>query len=215
MTCPRAQKTTELNTVALGQTPQDPKVGPTVQITAIQAHVRVRTSPDTEQGLLLNYGGVVPTGGSAVAQANPGSSYNTGAILYTLHTGTLVDPNSEKSQASSGNYFTAGLLFNNPGSDTKVNASASYIHARSFASAGGDTGVDVNAGVVVQPVGRSVRPQRWGVCQPDRGGQRVLPRTRRHAGQRRRVCRRQFRPGWRDRNARPERVTRRFRPHFA
>ncbi len=151
---PVGKITTELNAGALVQTPQDPKVGPTVQITAIQAHVRVRTSPTTEQGVLVNVGGVAPTGGSSVAQAHPGSSYNTGAIQYTVHTGDPVDPNDEKRQASSGNFYTAGVQFNNPGPDTKVNLLASYVHARSYTWGGGDKGVDFNVGSAVQPVGQ-------------------------------------------------------------
>jgi RHS repeat-associated protein len=146
--------TTELNTTVLAQTPQDKDVGYTLQITAIQVHVRVRTSSTTEQGLLLNYGGVVPAGGASVAQANPGSSYQTGTVQYTLHTGTLVDSNDKKFQSAGGNYLFAGLLFNNPGPDTPVNATATYVRGQSLVWGGGDTGVDVNLGVTVQPLGQ-------------------------------------------------------------
>ena len=146
--------TTELNTVVLGQTPQDKDVGPTVQITAIQAHVRVRTSLTTEQGLLLNVGGVVPSGGKSVALANPGSSYYTGTAQYTLHTGSLFDPNDKKFQSLGGNYLFAGLVFNNPGPDTPVNATATYVRGQSLVWAGGDAGIDVNFGLTIQPVGQ-------------------------------------------------------------
>jgi len=66
----------------------------------------------------------------------------------------LVDPNDKRFQASSGNYVTAGLLFNNPGPGTSVNPTASYIHASSFSFAGGESGVDLNLGATLQPAGQ-------------------------------------------------------------
>jgi RHS repeat-associated protein len=145
---------TEINAIVLLQTPQDKDVGYTFQITPIQIHVRGRTSADTEQGVLLNYGGVAPKGGQQVVYAHPGSSFQTGAALYTLHTGTLVDPNSKVVQRARGHFLYLGLVFNNPSPATPVNPTGTYVYGASRVGPKGESGVDVNLGASVQAAGQ-------------------------------------------------------------
>ena len=75
-------------------------------------------------------------------------------MQYTLHTGTLVDPNDKKFQSAGGNYLFAGLVFNNPDAHTPVNATATYVRGQSFVWGGGDSGIDLNLGATVQPLGQ-------------------------------------------------------------
>jgi RHS repeat-associated protein len=156
---------TEINYFQFVLTPQDKDVG-YLTTGYLQIHVRGRTSDTTEQGLLFNFGGTGPTGGRDVAQAHPGSSYGIGTLQYTLHTGTLYDPNVKTFQRTSGNYLNAGLAFNNPDASTPVNFVASYIHARSFLWGGGDKGVDVNVGVTGSAVGQVYNRNVYALASP-------------------------------------------------
>jgi len=157
--------TTEINYFHFVMTPQDKDVGYLTQ-GYLQLHVRGRTSETTEQGLLLNVGGVGPTKGADVALSHPGSSYAIGTAQYTLHTGTLYDPNRESLQTTSGNYFSAGLAFNNPGPDTPVNFVASYVRAQSFLWGGGDKGLDINVGVTGSVVGQVNNRNVYALASP-------------------------------------------------
>jgi len=141
---------TEINAITAAQTAPDPREGPLTLNPALQLHVRDRTSPTTEQGLLASYGGVAPWNRSAVSSV-PGSSYQTGSLFYTRHDGQLYNPSSDDPQNSFGNWLNAGFVFGNPGAGNNWNPSVTDVGA--YTHQWGNNELDLNAGATAQWLG--------------------------------------------------------------
>lgn len=156
---------TEINFFLFGQSAQDKDVGSLV-LGYIQANILSRTSENIEQGLLLSVGGAGPSAGRDVALAHPGSSYYVGSVQYTLHHGSLFDPDKKTFQTAKGDWLYTGLAFNNPGSDVPVNATANYVRAYSLLWKGGDLGVDFNFGLTAQVKGSVFNRTVWASASP-------------------------------------------------
>jgi RHS repeat-associated protein len=141
---------TELNVSGSYVTTSDPAVGDT-GTGFLQGNVRVRTSEHVEQGPIFSYGGVSPVGGRSVALANPGSSYQTGSLLYGVHVGQLPPPDgAEGTQVRVGNWTTGGLNFGNFG---RLNTNPTLGDVFALSLSRGRFGLDLNAGASVSAAG--------------------------------------------------------------
>lgn len=158
---PTDKMRTELHLGAGLQSAPDRAAGP-LFAPVLQGHVIGRTSPLVDQGLMFSYGGVTPLSPSLL-RANPGSSYSTGGLAYTLHT---QDEPKEGSPWTKGNGVNLGFVFGNPGKGKDWNPSGSYTRGYSWQSEDKKTGVDLNAGVNAQLLGSINNRNVTGLVSP-------------------------------------------------
>jgi RHS repeat-associated protein len=158
---------TEFNSFLTYSRTQQKPVGPL--FTGLeQFNVRARTSTNVEQGVLFSVGGTAPFAGKDVALANPGSSFYSGSLQYTLHQGGVVDSKTDSLQVAHGNWLNAGLLFGNPGAGD-VNPTATYTRALSLVWNSCKTTVDFNAGATLQLKGTVNNQNVKGLLSPVAG----------------------------------------------